>query len=161
MLTSCGAASRRGISRISSIVLRRLDEGDVGARFDEGGGAVDRGLEAERGACIGARHDEEVPVVAGVDGGLDLAEHLVERNHVLAGEVAAAFRADLVLDLHRARAGALERADRVAHVQRIAEAGIGVDHDRQLHRIADRRRVLGDLRQARRSRGRAGRRRCS
>ena len=60
----------------------------------------------------------------------------------------AAFWAQLVLDLHGARAGALQRADRVAHVQRVAEAGVGVDHDRQLHRIADRRRVLGDLRQA-------------
>src|SRR5471030_259663 len=45
-------------------------------------------------------------------------------------------------------ARALEHAHGVAHVERVAEAGVGVDDQRQVHRVADARGVVGDLMQA-------------
>jgi hypothetical protein len=69
-------------------------------------------------------------------------------EHVLACEVAAFLRADLVFELDRVGAGALQRAHRVAHIERIAEARIGIDDERQVHGVANPRRVFGDLVQA-------------
>jgi hypothetical protein len=66
----------------------------------------------------------------------------------LPAEVAAALGRDLVLELDAVGARALQRAHRVPHVQRIAEAGVGIDDQRQVHRVADARRVVGDLGQA-------------
>ena len=57
---------------------------------------------------------------------------------LLAGEVAALLRKYLILDLDarpRPRAPARARCD---HVERIAEARIGIDQQRQLHGIGDR-----------------------
>ncbi len=90
----------------------------------------------------------QVAVLPGVDSRLDLAEHLVGVDHRLAREVAAALGADLVFELDAVCPCPLEHAHRVAHVERIAEAGVGVDQQRQVHRVADARRVLGDLVQA-------------
>jgi hypothetical protein len=64
---------------------------------------------------------------------------------MLAGKMPAALREDLVLDLQRVGAGALEQPDGAHHVQRIAEAGVGIDHQRPGKSLADRRHVLGEL----------------
>src|SRR5690606_13817962 len=50
-------------------------------------------------------------------------------------------------ELDGAGAGPLEGAHGVADIEGIAEAGVGIDDDRQLHRVTYGRRVLDDLRQ--------------
>ena len=50
------------------------------------------------------------------------------------------FGKHLVLDLDRVGAGALQRLDRAPHVERVAEAGVGVDHQRAGEHVADRAR---------------------
>ena len=57
----------------------------------------------------------------------------------------ALLREDLVLDLHGGGAGAFEQAHRALHVERIAEAGVDVDDERQGAHVADPRRGLGEL----------------
>lgn len=57
------------------LALGRLDEDDVGAGLAVGHGAVQRLGQAVAGACIGARDDHHVVIVAGVHGGLDPALH--------------------------------------------------------------------------------------
>ncbi|MCY1238474.1 hypothetical protein D9M72_512150 [compost metagenome] len=125
-----------------------FDEQDVGAGLAELLRALDRGLEAQRRRRVGAGHDEQVGVGAGIDGGLDLVDGFLGGDHLLAREMAAALGRDLVLELDAVGARALQHAHRVAHVQRVAEAGVGIDDQRQVHGVADARRVVGDLVQA-------------
>jgi hypothetical protein len=86
-------------------------------------------------------------VLAGIDGGLDLRQHLFQRHHPLAVEVAALLRKDLVLDLQARRAGPLQHLYGAHHVDRIAEAGVGVDQQGNGDRIRDRRDLVGDFRE--------------
>src|SRR5690606_38452743 len=87
--------------------LGRLDECYVRAVLDEGLRALDRRIEAQGRARIGTGENEEVFILPGIDGGPDAAAGLGKVHHVLSGKVAAAFRAHLILDLHRTRARAL------------------------------------------------------
>ena len=57
----------------------------------------------------------------------------------------AALGKDLVLDLERVGARALEQLDGAHHVQGIAETGVGIDHERPGKHRADRRHVLREL----------------
>ena len=66
-----------------------------------------------------------------IDGGLDLAGHLGGRDEALVVQMAAALREALVLELDRARAGALEEPHRALDVERIAVAGVGIDDERR------------------------------
>ena len=125
--------------------LRRLDEQHVGARFPVRRRPLERAVEPLDRVGIGARDDEEACVAPRVDRRLDLLHHLRGGNDVLAVEVPAALREDLVLELERVRACALERAHRALEVERIAEPGVRVDDDRDRHRLADRRDVGGHL----------------
>lgn len=75
----------------------------------------------------------------------DLRNHLTDGHDLLADEMAATLGANLVLQLDRAGPRPFQHADRVLHIERIAEAGIGIDHDRNVDDIPDRCRVLGDL----------------
>jgi len=96
-------------------------------------------------ACIGTREDHHLRIVARVDRGAQLLHHLRRRDHVFAVEVPAALREGLVLEHHRARARTLQQPHRTAHVHRVAEAGVRIHDDRQVHRIADRRHVVDEL----------------
>jgi hypothetical protein len=89
-----------------------------------------------------------VAVAPGIDGGLDLGNRLLGADDLLAREMTAALRMHLVFQLYAVGPGPLQRAHRVIDVERIAKAGVGIDDQRQLHRIADARRVLGDFMQA-------------
>ena len=119
----------------------RLHEEQVGTRLAIGVGPIERRLEAFHGASVRTRDDQEVPVVASVDRGLHLLDHLREGDHGLALEMSAALGEDLILELDRARAGALVEAKGAVEVQRIAESGVAVRHDRDLHSIANPRHV--------------------
>ena len=64
--------------------------------------------------------------VGGLDRGAHLAGGLGERDHGLAGHVAAALREDLVLQVQRRGARAGVCLDGALDVQRVAVAGVGV-----------------------------------
>ena len=59
--------------------------------------------------------------------------------------MAAALGKYLVLDLDRVGAGALQHLDRAPHVERVAEAGVGIDHQRTGKHIADGGDVVDQL----------------
>jgi hypothetical protein len=64
-------------------------------------------------------------------------------HHGLAVQMPAALREALVLELDHRGAGALQAAHRALHVERVAEAGVGIDDDRHGHALGDaRQRVL-------------------
>ena len=64
---------------------------------------------------------------------------------LLAGEMAAALGEDLILELDRVGAGTLQHLDRAGRVDRVAEAGIGIDDQLQAHILAHRRHLLGEF----------------
>ena len=76
---------------------------------------------------------------------LILRHHLGGGDHLLALEMAAALGKHLVLDLDRVGAGALQHLDGAPHVERVAEAGVGIDHQRAGKHLADRGDVVGKL----------------
>ena len=82
---------------------------------------------------VGARDDERRHVgdVGGEAGGDERADVLGGRHEHLAAEVAALLLGrELVLEVHRGRAGLDERLHHLVGVERPAEAGLGVGHDR-------------------------------
>ena len=118
---------------------QRLDEQRVDAARQVGLGAIERGLEAFDGHRVGARQDQRVGTGSCIERGTQLATHLGGRHQRLAVEVAATLREALVFELHHRGAGALEAAHGALHIQRIAEAGVGVDDHRQLDAVSDSR----------------------
>ena len=58
-------------------------------------------------------------------------------DHLLARQVAAAVREHLVGEEQAGDAGILERAHHLPHIVDAAEAGVGIDIDRHVHRRAD------------------------
>ena len=104
IFSSCGDLRRFGTAFRSSRSLWRLDEGHVRAGFDIALSALDRLIEALDRAGVRSGDDDH-PLAARVDRRPHLADHLVGWNQLLAGEVAAAFRRVLVLDLDGACAG--------------------------------------------------------
>jgi hypothetical protein len=108
-------------------------------------GALQRRIEPERRTRVGPGDDLEIPVAARVDRGPDLAEHLRQGHDLLPVEMAAALREDLVLELDPRRAGALQHSDRADHVERVAEARVGVDEERDRDRVGHGRDMVHDL----------------
>ena len=88
----------------------------VGAGVHEQLAALDRGVEAFDAGGIGAAGDEEVGIAAGIERGLDLGQHLLDRDHLLAGQIAAAIGKHLVADEDAGDAGGLEGAHHLPHV---------------------------------------------
>jgi hypothetical protein len=131
MFMSWGVLRRWGRARTLRLG-HGLDEQDVGAGLGKGLGALHGGVEAVHGGGVGAGHDEQFLVAAGVARGLDLADHFAGLHHVLAGEVAAALGADLVFELDAVGAGALQGAHGVVGVERVAKAGVGIHQQGQL-----------------------------
>ena len=122
-----------------------LDEECIDAAGEVGLGALERRRDSLDRECIGARQDQRVGAAPAVERGAQLAAHLGRGNHGLAVEVATTLRELLVLDLDHRRAGALERPHRPLHVERVAEAGVGVDDHRHAHALGDERERLLDL----------------
>ena len=132
-------------------VLRRLDEAHVGTGLDIAIDALDRGIEPLDGARIRARDDDEVSVLPRIDRGLDLADHLLCADELLALIVAAFLRRELILQMKRRGARLLELAHRAHHIECIAVAGIGIGDYRNIHGLggqADPPRYLGQGQQA-------------
>jgi hypothetical protein len=124
---------------------QRLDEERVDAGGEVGLGAVEGRVQPFDGQRVGARQDQRVGAAARVQRRMQLAGHLGHRDHGLAVEVAAAFGEALVFQLDHRGAGALEGTHRALRVQRIAEAGVGVDDHRQRHALGDARQRVFHL----------------
>ena len=76
---------------------------------------------------------------------LILPHHLRRRNQRLVVEMAAALGKVLVLELDGIGAGALEQAHGALDIERVAVAGIGIDHEMRRHAVADQADGLDHL----------------
>jgi hypothetical protein len=90
-----------------------------------------------RGARVGSRDQEQVLAAPRGGRGPDLGDHLLGRDHVLAGHVAAALGRDLVLDEDRRRAQRLVALDGVGDILHVAIAGVAIDQHWQVCRRHD------------------------
>ena len=117
--------------------LRRLDEDDVRTRLGVPIRPLDRGLQSERGPRVGPRDDEQVVVIASVERGGQRLFELRGVDDVLVGQVPAAFREHLVLQLDCRDTGLLVETDGAHHVHRCAVAGVGVGDQRDIAEHAD------------------------
>ena len=80
-----------------------------------------------------------------IDRSPDLLDHVAERHDVLALEVPALLREDLVFDLDAGGTRAFEHAHGARHVHRIAKTGVGIGEHRDRNGIADRRDVFREF----------------
>ena len=89
------------------------------------------------GQRVGARHDDKLRVGTRIHGGLDAVRHLFGRHQFLAGPVAAALGAHLVLDVHGCRAGLDHLADGARNIEGSAPSGVDIDQQRQRAGVGD------------------------
>ena len=89
-----------------------VGEHEVGAGLGVEIEPPDRFIDAVDGDGVGSRLDGEMGIGAGVGRRLDLLDHLIGADDLLAGHMPAAFRPHLVLDHDAGEAGILEGADR-------------------------------------------------
>ncbi|MNS99289.1 hypothetical protein D3C72_1336880 [compost metagenome] len=122
---------------------QRFDEERVGARFQIGFGAVQRGFQAVDGHRVGTRQDQRGRIHPRIHRRAQLAAHFGGGDHRLAVEMAAALGKGLVFQLDHRGARAFKAAHRALRVQRIAKARVGIHDDRRGHALGDpRQRVL-------------------
>ncbi len=133
----------RHLDRLRELLVHRqfgdrFREDHVGAGFDAGHRALDRRVQPFHRQRIGARHDDEVVIGAGIDRGLDAVDHFLLADDFLARTMAAALGADLVFDVDGGRAELDHRLDGARDVEgRSAEAGVDVDQQRQVADVGD------------------------
>src|SRR5207248_9332672 len=120
------------------------DKADIGAGFQIGVDAVDRGLQTLDRPRIRPGDDDQIGVLPGIGGGADLADHLAEADDLLALVMPAFFGRELVLDVERGDPRLLVFADRADHVDCVAVAGIGIGDDRDADRL-DRQPDKADI----------------
>ena len=108
--------------------------------FDIGGGAIERGLETFDRDGIGAADHHEIGIMQRVAHRMKPLHHLGRRHQRLVVIMAAFFWENLVLEMERRDAGALEGAGGALRGERVAVAGIGVGD----HRHRDRLDHLGE-----------------
>src|SRR6202023_4238074 len=101
--------------------------------------ARDGAIDTRDPGSIGASGDEKIAIAPRVERGFDLGEHLLDRDDLLARQIAAAIGKDLVADEQGRDSRSFESAHHLAHVVHATEAGIGVDIDRYLHCRTDAR----------------------
>ena len=95
------------------------------------------------------RHDDEGLVGARVDRRLDAIAHLLGRDELLAGPVAAALRLNLVLQVAAGGAGPGHLAHGAGDHEGPAPPRVGVDEERQVRGAGDPPDVLAHVVQAR------------
>jgi hypothetical protein len=127
---------------------KRVREDDVGADVGERVQPPDRLVESVRLGRVGPRFQEHVRrvFVACVGRRLDLRDGLVERNDGLPRHVATPLRPLLVLDHDGRSTRVRQLPDRAMDVHRVSVAGVGVDPDRDIDRVRDLSRLVGDVR---------------
>ena len=115
--------------------LRRLDKAHVGARFHVAVDPLDSGIEPFDGARVRARDDDEIAILPRIHRLLDLANHLLRADDLLALVMPALFRRDLILKMKRRRARLLELTHRAHDIECIAVTGVGIRDHRNIHRL--------------------------
>jgi len=119
-------------------IVGGLGEDAVGTGLDTGDGTFDGLVHAVHLDGVGARDQEEVRIGLGIGGRLHAVDHFTLRHDLLARTVTAALGANLVLDVAGGRTGLDQRLHGARDVERTrAEAGIDVDHQRQVADIGD------------------------
>ena len=118
-------------------VLRSLDEYHVRARLRVPVGPLDRRVQSQRRARVGAGHDEQIVVGPGVQGGRQrLFEHR-RIDDLFVRQMAASLGENLVLQLNRGNPGRVVGPDGAHHVHRRAVSGIGIGDERHVAQRAD------------------------
>ena len=112
-------------------------ENHVGAGFYAGLGALDGRLQAFNRQCIGARHNHEIGIHAGIDGGFHAVDHFFKRNNGFVGAVAAAFLRHLVFEMHGGHAGFFHGFDGAGDIECAAPTGVDIDQKRGVDIIGD------------------------
>ena len=115
----------------------RFRENHVGAGFHAGLCALNRGIQTFYRQRIGARHDHEVFVYAGINRSFDAIHHFVLRYDGFVRAVAAAFLRHLVFDVHGGHTGALKVADAAGNVKGAAPTHIDVYQQRGVYIIGN------------------------
>ena len=123
----------------------RFREDHVCAGIQVGIGTPDQFLDAAADdatrVAAGDQHEVGVEFAPHLVAGAQLADHLLHRYHLLAGDMSAALGRDLVFDVDRSGTGADEVFHGPHRVDRVAEAGIRIGDDRDRHGACD---VAGD-----------------
>ena len=131
--------------------LRRLNKQRVGTRFAIQPGAVKRGVESLLRPCVRAGDDQELARAPSRDRGRDFRGHLRRRDHLLALQVTAFLRHDLVLKMNCGNSRRLELANGPDHVDRISVTGVRIRDHRYLDGLHDPASVVHHLRERQQS----------
>jgi hypothetical protein len=105
-------------------------------------GSLESLLEAAHGAHVGSRDNLEVAIMPAIDRGPDLLDHLAKCNDILALEVSALLRENLILNLNAGGARAFKYAHSARHIHGVAKSGVGIGKHWDRDGIADRRNVF-------------------
>src|SRR5262249_42136208 len=126
---------------------RRLDEEHVRARSGGGHRPLDRVFEPRDGDRVRPGNDQEIRIGPGVDGGPYAAGEFAPRHHLLAREVAAALRRDLVFEVERRDPRSLVLLDSASYLERAAVAGVGIGDEWDRNGGSQVPGLVGHLRQ--------------
>ena len=107
MLASTGTGTAAAKRRNWSSCGQCFGKDHVRPGLDVTARPIDGGIQPFDGRRVGAGHDHEVRIAAGVDRGLEAVDHHLGRHELFAGTVAAAFAVDLVLQVDASHAGAI------------------------------------------------------
>ena len=126
--------------------LWRLDKAQIDPCLGISIRPIDRAVEPFAGAGVGPREDHEVAISASVERGMKPIEHRGHRHDLLAGEVPAALRLELILDEDPRGPGRLELFHRPGDTRAVAMAGITVGNQWDRHPGRDPAHTFGHLR---------------
>ncbi len=114
-----------------------FDEDTVCACFAIHLGTIKRSIAPMKRQRIGAGNHHEVRVNSGIDGGLDLGDHVFRRNQLFARQMAAALGQDLIFKMHSRHAATLVKLNGTTNVERSAKAIIGIGNQRNIRSISN------------------------
>ena len=126
--------------------LWRLDEAQIDPCLGIPIRPIDRAVEPLAGAGVGPREDHEVGTAAGIERGVEPVEHRGDRYDLLAGEVPAAFRLELILEEDPRGPGRLELPHRPGDTRAIAVASVTIGDQRDRHPRRDPAHAFRHLR---------------
>ena len=105
----------------------RLGEDHVGTGGHIGSGALKSRLHPLHRQCIGAGHDDELAILAGIHCCLDAIAHLLKRDHRLVGAMTTTLLGHLIFHMDGGNSGPLERANGAGDIECPAPAGVDIN----------------------------------
>ena len=127
--------------------LQRLGKDGVSTCRHVHPSAVHSVIESVHPARIRPGHDDEIGVMSRSDSGTNLGGHFFGTDELLPRQVAAALRHDLIFQMNARRARFFKEPHGALHVQRLAEAGVGVAEQGQRGGARQGAGVIHELRQ--------------